>query len=222
MDQKMTAITRTPQRGSSNSLATERDYYVLDFTLHDTGQFEMADILEKLRRIDTKLIIDRFSHVAISGVWAGYSKSGSFTISPEDKHPGLMTFDDPNRSLYIKYQILQRPLLERLETLREKVRGYQLDEDITWPTEQAYEDAKRFIRLLPLSKIHVPEIYFPHDGEITFLWDEQDCGLYVDLGFYGDETYSYFATDDSGKELMEGKASICQELPDDLVDMLKV
>ena len=227
MDKIMTAITRPPQKESNHSLASERNYYTSDFTPY-TGQLEIADILEKLNNIvvatsiDTKSIIDSFIHAASSEIWVSYGDWGSFTIPSEDQHPRLMTFESPSRTQYIKYKILQRPLLDRLETLLNKVEGYKPDKDITWPNEQAYEDAERFIRLLPLSKIHAPEICFAHDGEINFQWGTYDSGVYVDLGLYGDGTYSYYATNHTGIELEDNDINVTQGLPDDLSDMLRI
>lgn len=225
MPQIIKAINQPPQRESDHSLAFERDQYPSDFTLY-TGQFEIADILENLNNIvitasiGTKSIIDSVIHAANSAFWVSYGDWGSFTIPSEEQHPSLVTFESPSRNRYIKYKILQKPLLDRLEALRNKVRGYKESDDIEWPTDQACEEAKNFILHLPLHEIHAPEIFFAHDGEVNFLWEMPDSGIEVDLGFYGDGTYSYFATDDRGNKLKRDDVSVDQELPGDLAEML--
>lgn len=60
-----------------------------------------------------------------------------------------------------------------------------------WPNAQAFEDAKTFIRSLPLTLIPTPHISLADDGEINFLWKDEE--VHIDLGFYGTSTYSYFA-----------------------------
>ena len=111
-------------------------------------------------------------------------------------------------------------LFTRLETLRQDVQNDN-SSDVDWPTDQACKDAKLFIRLLPLSEILSPKIYFAHDGEINFLWKRQDDDLHVDLGFYGDGTYSYFGTNNSKQELMDDRVNISQGLPDKLLHILR-
>ena len=111
-------------------------------------------------------------------------------------------------------------LFARLETLRQDVQN-DTSSDVDWPTDQACKDAKLFIRLLPLSEILSPKIYFAHDGEINFLWKRQDDDLHVDLGFYGNGTYSYFATNNNKEELMDDGVNISQGLPDKLRHILR-
>lgn len=225
MSQIITAINKPLQRESDHSMASEMDYHLSDFTLYK-GQFEIADMLEKLNNIaiatsiDTKSIIDSFIHAAHSAFWVSYGDWGSFTIPSEEQYPSLMTFESPSRNQHIKYKILQKPLLDRLETLRNKVRGYQPDENIIWPNDQAYMEAKTFICRLPLTEIPEPRLGIAEDGEVNFLWKRKEDGLHVDLGFYGTGTYSYYANN-SGKELMEDDVEISWDLPTELVEMLR-
>ncbi len=71
----------------------------------------------------------------------------------------------------------------------------------TWPTEQAFEDARVFLTKLPLADIPEPVIRFAGDGEINFLWTNENA--HVDLGFYGTgaSDYSYFGHNRRGKEI---------------------
>ena len=153
--------------------------------------------------------------------WAIYGDWGSFTFPSEEQLSVLQTSESQSRDKYVKYKILQKPLFDRLEYLREKVEKYPEDGDVIWPNDQACEDAKKFIRNLPLQEIYVPEIYFAHDGEVNFLWEVPELGLKVDLGFYGGGTYSFYATNNSGKKLKGDGVSIDEELPEDLTEILK-
>ena len=88
-------------------------------------------------------------------------------------------------------------LLARLEAL------YGIPENerwpgALWPADQAFEEARTFIGLLPLTSVPAPEIRLADDGEINFLWKEE--GVHIDLGFYGTGAYSYFARSSGGKE----------------------
>ena len=50
-----------------------------------------------------------------------------------------------------------------------------------WPSEQAFEDARIFIRRLPPVAIHLPDMGLADDGEVNFLWKQE--GIHIDLGF---------------------------------------
>ena len=91
---------------------------------------------------------------------------------------------------------------------------------MVWPTAKAFEEAAHLISLLPLCDILPPKIYLPHDGEINFLWKQKDHGLHVDLGLYGDGTYSYYATSKDGEEFMDDSVMTSQGLPQCLIDLL--
>ena len=68
---------------------------------------------------------------------------------------------------------------------------------ITEPTNQAYKDAILFLKVLPTGSL-LPSIGFADDGEVNFSWKQN--GIHIDLGFYGDGTYSYFAKDSEGNK----------------------
>ena len=82
-----------------------------------------------------------------------------------------------------------------LVALRERLETHQYT-PTTWPTEQAFKDARAFLINLSPIKILPPSIGAADDGEINFLW--KFCLVHIDLGFYGDGTYSYFARDPDG------------------------
>ncbi len=161
-------------------------------------------------------------HLVVATFLAGYASAGSLAPSP-GQDPLFVSGTDSHSHLFISLELEERlkELSTRLETLR-KFAQEDNSSDIDWPSEQACKDAELFIRLLPLSEIVSPNIYFAHDGEINFLWKRQNDELHVDLGFYGDGTYSFFATNNSREELMDDMVKISDGLPDKLIDMLRV
>lgn len=92
--------------------------------------------------------------------------------------------------------------------------------DAVWPGDQAFADARTFIDRLPLPLIPMPEISLAHDGEINFLWEGDD--IYVDLGFYGTGTYSYFARGRDGYGIRGEDIPASKGLPDKIVSLLSV
>ena len=112
----------------------------------------------------------------------------------------------------------QYPLLAKLKMLQNTPEADRFP-GADWPTDQAFEEAASFVTLLPLPDILAPKIYIAHDGEINFLW-KRDDGLHIDLGFYGDGTYSYYAIDKSGRESMGDDVAVSQGLPHVLTEML--
>ena len=88
-----------------------------------------------------------------------------------------------------------------------------------WPTEQAFEDASLFIRRLPPVAIHLPSIGLADDGEVNFLWKQDD--IHIDLGFYGTGTFSYFARTQDGEKFYGDDVPASQGLPHDIVNLIK-
>ncbi len=87
------------------------------------------------------------------------------------------------------------------------------------PTIQAINDAERFLRALLGREVTPPHISLATDGEINFLWKLKD--IILDLGFYGDNTYSYYGKDKDGKEYIEDEAFISDSLPGEIVTLLR-
>jgi len=87
------------------------------------------------------------------------------------------------------------------------------------PTVQAINDAENFLRALLGMEVPTPHISLAADGEINFLWKLKDITL--DLGFYGDQTYSYYGKDNDGKEYVEDGAFIGDFLPEEMVNLLR-
>ncbi len=87
-----------------------------------------------------------------------------------------------------------------------------------WPDAKAFEDADLFIRCLPLASTPKPEISLADDGEINFLWATADA--YVDLGFYGTRSFSYFARDREGRRFHGENVQASEGLPCEIVALL--
>ena len=83
--------------------------------------------------------------------------------------------------------------------------------DATWPSEQAFLDAEKFIDALPIASIPIPDIGLAHDGEVNFLWKHN--GIHIDLGFYGTGAYSYFARNKNGDKLGSESVLASRGLP---------
>lgn len=88
------------------------------------------------------------------------------------------------------------------------------------PSEVAVNDAERFANsFLQDERIEKPFISLAADGEIAFLWAL--AGFRLDLGFYGDGTYSYYGRSSAGKEFMSDKESIGTPLPEELLRLIR-
>ena len=59
-----------------------------------------------------------------------------------------------------------------------------------------------------------------NDGEINFLWESDD--VYVDLGFYGTGTYSYFARGKNGQGIHGEDVPASKGLSVEIVELFSV
>jgi hypothetical protein len=88
------------------------------------------------------------------------------------------------------------------------------------PSRSAVNDAEKFARsFLQDDGLKKPIISLAADGEIAFLWALPDIRL--DLGFYGDGTYSYYGRSPTGKEFISDDESIGTPLPDELLKLIR-
>ena len=87
------------------------------------------------------------------------------------------------------------------------------------PSKTAISDAEKFSRLLSFDQVHAPRISLASDGEINFLWMLQDFRL--DLGFYGDGTYSYYGKTTNGEEFMADDQPFDKVLPDQIIQLIR-
>lgn len=89
------------------------------------------------------------------------------------------------------------------------------------PSETAADDAERFaVFNLAIRSLAHPSISASSDGEINFAW-QNPKGI-IDLGFFGDGNYSYYAKSADGKEFFVDEASILEPLPPELLEIVSL
>lgn len=131
---------------------------------------------------------------------------------------GFEDSQPPNIPAPLTIQPLQTlPLQKRLSDLCSLPEDQRLP-DSDWPTNQAFEDAWKFVTLLPIFMSKLPYISVANDGEVNFGWDND--AMQIDLGFYGDSTYSYFARGNDGSEWLGDDIPVASPLPDALFALL--
>ncbi|MCI0562740.1 MAG: hypothetical protein MN733_30025 [Nitrososphaera sp.] len=123
-----------------------------------------------------------------------------------------------------KDQILNRErsdlkLIARIRELGTYADGWDGAEGRS-PSRSAVNDAEHFARsFLQKEELKKPIISLAADGEIAFLWALPSVRL--DLGFYGDGTYSYYGRSSSGEEFMSDDGeSIHTPLPEKLMELI--
>jgi hypothetical protein len=88
------------------------------------------------------------------------------------------------------------------------------------PTHLAVEEAELFTRyIFSYNAIISPYISASNDGEINFYWKKDT--FILDLGFFGDGSYSYYAHLPSGLEILEDQVSLHAYLPQEIVDLIR-
>ena len=72
-----------------------------------------------------------------------------------------------------------------------------------YATDEAYSDALKFIETLPEEMVSLPTNMVAEDGDVMFIWGYWDdkTHLYIDLGFFGDGTYSFYAEDEQNNKM---------------------
>ena len=86
------------------------------------------------------------------------------------------------------------------------------------PSRSAINDAENFLRQYNWDQMILPVISMTSDGEINFIWIKDD--LYVDLGFFGDQTYAFYWKRDNGVSLGGDNVDCSRELPSELMAAL--
>ena len=104
--------------------------------------------------------------------------------------------ETPASGVEIKAQVLGA--IDRLrESVRLGVASAVAETGSPESLERALVDAEQFVNAWPGTPIAKPDVGLADDGEVNFDW--KHAGAHVDLGFFGDGTYSYFAKDDRGE-----------------------
>lgn len=88
------------------------------------------------------------------------------------------------------------------------------------PKQSARDDAEVFASFnAGLLEMALPRISAASDGEVNYYW-KNARGL-LDLGFYGDGTYSFYAELADGREFAADEVAINQALPNELIQLFK-
>lgn len=82
------------------------------------------------------------------------------------------------------------------------------------PKDSAVQDARDFVLTLPLTQMMKPSINIASDGEVNFEWKGQD--FHIDLGFYGDHKFSYYARKDGQQPLFGDDIPVRSGIPREL------
>jgi hypothetical protein len=138
-----------------------------------------------------------------------------YICMPYERVPGEITT--------ITIPILQSQTRDYAKELLNRVR-YLRDTYVTafepgavLPNAQAFKDAESFILQLPLNRTEMPTINVASDGEVNFCWSNRN-GAHIDLGFFGNGTYSYYAGN-AGKEIMGENIETKSNVPDELIEI---
>lgn len=86
------------------------------------------------------------------------------------------------------------------------------------PSKKAVDEAEKFIASLSAFPILEPHISLAADGEINFYWKNKD--FLLDLGFFGDGLYSYYAKTSSGKEYTDDDIPVEDPLPETIKNLI--
>jgi hypothetical protein len=88
------------------------------------------------------------------------------------------------------------------------------------PAATAIDEAEQFTsNVLPADDFQLPTVTAAADGEVNFSW-KNSLG-YIDLGFYGDGSYSYYAKTAVGHEFMSDESSLTEHLPEQVLTIIR-
>lgn len=91
--------------------------------------------------------------------------------------------------------------------------------DSVRPSDAAISEALAFAEmLLSNQEIQEPIISPATDGEVNFFWENEH--ITVDLGFYGDGSYSYYAKTEDGQEFFEDHFRVDSVLSSEVLEHL--
>ncbi len=108
--------------------------------------------------------------------------------------------------------------IARIRMFRTYADGWNGPESVA-PTRATIKEAETFARyLFGIGSIVPPYISASGDGEVNFYWKTSDW--VIDLGFFGDGLYSYYARFENGHEILEDGASLNKPLPQKIVELI--
>ena len=107
---------------------------------------------------------------------------------------------------------------ESIESRLKELRRRETAPGADPPKSAAFTDAEAFAGQLPSPLSEMPHISLADDGELNFAWNGGP--IYIDLGFYGTGTYSYFARDKRGRKHHGDDVPASRPIPDNLMQIL--
>lgn len=153
---------------------------------------------------------------------AGHTTSAGNMVRPFSTPESLDTLVDiPRVSTRYEQQVIVSPtnrLIAQVRELGTLDKGWHQPDSQPAP-RRALEDAEAFLRSHEWEDLLLPIISLAEDGEINFYWSNEN--LYLDLGFFGDKTYSYYARLSDDTRYMKDDVPFDQSLPPHILDMLK-
>lgn len=119
----------------------------------------------------------------------------------------------------MQHQSLKSTLLAQIRGLLNLTPGWD-GYDAKTPEAAAINDAEQFSSsILPNGDFALPVVTAASDGEVNFSW-KNALGL-IDLGFYGDGTYSYYIRFANGEELISDESPLGESLPDNVIEIIR-
>ncbi|KTC88574.1 hypothetical protein [Legionella cincinnatiensis] len=86
------------------------------------------------------------------------------------------------------------------------------------PTTEDINNAFKFIRLIQEQDVQEPIIGISSSGEINFVWDDKELGIYIDIGFKNGG-YSYYCMNKNEQEKLKNEE---QYNKDDLICLMEI
>lgn len=112
-----------------------------------------------------------------------------------------------------------KELLDRVRYLRKAYTKAFAPHGVA-PNARAFNEAEAFIKTLPLNRTGLPTINVASDGEVNFDWSSGISK--IDLGFFGNGTYSYYARGGNYGEISGDDIAVGTEVPEQLIKIASV
>lgn len=193
-------------------------------TMTDTRcKFGIPTLSEEKLTKSSKNYLNNFRYYSQTSVLTGLLST--LKISSIESYESIIS--DTNRSVLRNKQNIvflnnevKLKVISRIKELAKYQEGWYDGIEGIPATPQTIKDAIAFAKNLDFNHIHVPYISLARDGEVNFWWDLKTIKL--DLGFYGDGTYSYYAKLlENGKEFFGDDEVLKSILPLEILEKLK-
>lgn len=131
--------------------------------------------------------------------------TGTQASSPQPYKEDESSTKRPSPKPLIKTRIVDESDLSSLNQIIYEIRTIARFND-AWhgphsvaAAQKAIDDAERFARELTWSQKNRPKVALAEDGELNLFWKSEE--IYLDVGFFGDGTYSFFGQLASGETI---------------------